>query len=125
MGMVQLCAWDVFHPTNLNTMKKILICMLIAVNVFTMFPSSLLANGVKTTDSLALSHPVDSSYSKELTARLNTIKEMDKSSLSREEKKALRAELRETKKLLRENEGGIYLSVGAVILIVVLLIIFL
>ncbi|MBK7964083.1 MAG: hypothetical protein IPK10_01325 [Bacteroidetes bacterium] len=74
---------------------------------------------------MTLTNPVDSTNSKELLARLEEMKAMDMSTMSRVEKKGLRNEVRETKKQLRENEGGIYISVGAAILIVVLLILFL
>ena len=106
-------------------MKKLIICLLITVNTFTFFPSPLMANEGKVTDSLTLVQPIDSTNSKELLARLEEIKAMDMSAMSRVEKKELRNEVRETKKLLRDNEGGIYLSVGAIIIIVLLLIILL
>ena len=106
-------------------MKKLIMCLLIVVNAFTLMPTNLKANGGKTTDSLTLTQPIDSSNSKELVARLEEIKAMDMSAMSRVEKKELRKEVRDTKKQLRENDGGIYLSVGAIILIVVLLIILL
>ena len=106
-------------------MKKLILCLLLIVNTITLLPASINANGVKTTDSLTLTNSVDSTNSKELLARLEEMKAMDMSTMSRVEKKGLRNEVRETKKQLRENEGGIYISVGAAILIVVLLILFL
>jgi len=60
-----------------------------------------------------------------LLARLDEINNMDKSSLDRAKKREMRKEVRSIKKELNENHGGVYLSVGAVILIVVLLIILL
>lgn len=56
--------------------------------------------------------------------RLHEIKEMDKSELTRIEKKELRKEARAIKSALRTTGNGIYLSIGAllVILIVILLI---
>ncbi len=59
-----------------------------------------------------------------LTSRLEEIKAMDKSSMTRTEKKALRKEVKAIRKSM-DSSGGIYLSVGAVILIIVLLIILL
>lgn len=59
----------------------------------------------------------------EIESRVNEIKEMDKSQLSKEERKALRSELKELKQEARG--GGIYLSTGAVIIIVLLLVILL
>jgi len=59
----------------------------------------------------------------EIEARVNEINEMDKSQLSRADRKALRGELKALKK--EAQGGGIYLSLGAVIIIVLLLIILL
>lgn len=60
-----------------------------------------------------------------LIDRLEEIKEMDKTSMTKAEKKDLRNELRETKKEITRNGGGVYLSVGALILVIVLLILLL
>lgn len=57
--------------------------------------------------------------------RLEEIKEMDKSELSRTEKRELRKEVRSIKKELRSTGNGVYLSVGAIIIIVLLLILLL
>lgn len=57
--------------------------------------------------------------------RLEEIKEMDKSDLSRAEKKELRKEVRSIKKELRSTGNGVYLSVGAIIIIILLLILLL
>ncbi|WP_228779962.1 hypothetical protein [Aquiflexum lacus] len=60
-----------------------------------------------------------------LKNRLEEIKKMDKSSLTKAERIELRKELRETKKEITRNNGGVYLSVGALILVIVLLILLL
>lgn len=60
-----------------------------------------------------------------LLDRLDEINAMDKANLSREEKRALRKEVRATEHQLREIGGGVYISAGAIILILILLIIFL
>lgn len=57
--------------------------------------------------------------------RLEEIKEMDKSNLTRAEKKELRKEVRAIKKELRSTGNGVYLSVGAIIIIILLLILLL
>ena len=57
--------------------------------------------------------------------RLEEIKEMDKSDLSRVEKKELRKEVRAIKSDLKSTGNGVYLSVGAIIIIVLLLILLL
>ena len=67
---------------------------------------------------------LNSKRSAAMTARLNEINNMDKSNLSRSEKRALRKEV-----LAIRDDGhghsGIYLSVGAVIIIILLLILLL
>lgn len=61
----------------------------------------------------------------QLQNRLDEIKEMDKRALSASEKRMLRREVRDIKKELAVMNGGIYLSVGAIILIALLLILLL
>ena len=60
-----------------------------------------------------------------LVNRVEEIRKMDKSNLTRVEKKALRSELREMKQQARVLEKGVYLSVGAIIIIILLLILIL
>lgn len=61
-----------------------------------------------------------------MLARLEEIKEIDASTLVRAEKRELRREVRSIDKDLREyNGGGLYISVGAAILIILLLILLL
>jgi len=60
----------------------------------------------------------------EISTRVNEIKEMDKSGLSKSERKAIKKELREMRKESRETKG-VYLSVGAIIIIILLLILIL
>ena len=60
-----------------------------------------------------------------LTKRLEEINGMNKSALSRTEKKALRKEVRTIERSLRDIGGGVYISAGAIIVILILLIIFL
>jgi len=60
-----------------------------------------------------------------ITKRVEEIKAMDKSDMSRSEKKALRKELKEMKQQARAAGGGVYLSVGAIIIIILLLILIL
>ncbi|MGN6292228.1 MAG: hypothetical protein ACTHMV_05730 [Chitinophagaceae bacterium] len=60
----------------------------------------------------------------EIRNRVEEIKAMDKSTLSRAEKKALKKELRQMNKEAKEIKG-IYLSFGAIIIIILLLILLL
>ncbi len=57
--------------------------------------------------------------------RLDEIKTMDKSKLNTIQKKELRKEIKTIKAELRTTNNGIYLSVGAIIIIVLLLILIL
>ena len=59
-----------------------------------------------------------------LIDRLEEINSLDKSKLSRAEKKELRKEVKEIQKTM-DIGGGVYISVGALILIIILLIILL
>ena len=65
---------------------------------------------------------VDAAKAQTLIARLNEINAMDKSTLNKSEKKQLRIEVRHIRSQLKELNSGIYLSVGAVIIILLLLI---
>lgn len=58
----------------------------------------------------------------DLKNRLEEIRAMDMSKLSRKEKKMLRGEVKEIKKEIKAISGGVYLSVGAIILIALLII---
>ncbi|MDQ7947804.1 MAG: hypothetical protein REI78_11390 [Pedobacter sp.] len=60
-----------------------------------------------------------------ITNRVDEIRKMDKSHLTKAERKALRAELRQMKEQARAMSGGVYLSVGAIIIIILLLILIL
>ncbi len=60
-----------------------------------------------------------------IIARLKEIKSMDKSTLTSSEKKELKKEVRALKSHYKDISGGVYLSTGAIILLVVLLIILL
>ena len=61
----------------------------------------------------------------EITRRVEEIKSIDRSSLTREERKDLRNELVSMKKEAKAMSGGVYLSVGAIIIIILLLILIL
>jgi hypothetical protein len=60
-----------------------------------------------------------------LLQRLYEIKDMDKSHLTRSEKRDLRNEVKSIKKEMKARSQGVYLSVGAIIIIVLLLILLL
>lgn len=55
--------------------------------------------------------------------RLEEIKDMDKSEMTRAEKKELRKEVRAIKAEVRSSGNGLYISAGAIIIILLLIII--
>lgn len=57
--------------------------------------------------------------------RVEAIKAMDKSQLSKEQKQELKSELKTMKTEAKAMGGGVYLSVGAIIIIILLLILIL
>ena len=61
----------------------------------------------------------------QIERRVEEIKNIDRSTLSRQERKDLRKELLEMKKEAKANSGGVYLSVGAIIIILLILILIL
>ncbi|MFZ4100370.1 MAG: hypothetical protein ACOYKR_00315 [Sphingobacterium thalpophilum] len=81
--------------------------------------SSVMANDVKSKPALTENQIARIS---DLTRRVEEIKNMDKSDLSRTQRKALRNELIDIKKEVKATNGGVYLSVGAIIIILLVLI---
>ncbi len=82
------------------------------------------------TPALAANHPEAVTHNTEARAielknRLEDIRALDKSKLSTKERKALRMEVKGIKKELSTMAGGVYLSIGAIVLIVLLLILLL
>lgn len=93
------------------------------VVVFAFSPAGLYASKVETPNGTT---PVESVEMQVLRNRLNEIRAMNKSNLSRAEKKELRQELRGmNSSAAAGNNRGIYLSIGAVIIIILLLILLL
>lgn len=61
----------------------------------------------------------------QIIRRVDEIRAMDRSQLSRSDRKALKNELKQLKQEARVMKGGVYLSVGAIIIIILLLILLL
>jgi hypothetical protein len=74
---------------------------------------------------VASTTPVTGMESYPTMARLNEIKNMDKSKLTKAERRELRKEVRAIKDSRKANGGGVYISAGAIIIILLLLIILL
>jgi len=109
-------------------MKKSMIYLMAISLSLTFFPvitSAANNNKARPVESRKPVQPSDSAEANTLVLRLNEIKTIDKSSLNAAEKKSLRKEVKATEKKLNSLGGGVYLSVGAAILIIVLLIVLL
>jgi len=59
----------------------------------------------------------------EIESRIAEIKAMDISELSKEERKSVKKELKEMKKEAKQVGGGVYISAGAIIIILLLILI--
>ena len=94
-------------------MKK----LIIAAFVFLLMATSIPVQAVENTTNLTKTEQANA-----LIARLNEINEVEKSSLTFKQKRAMRKEVRHINKELRQINGGVYLSAGAIIIIVLLLI---
>ncbi len=96
--------------------------------IFRLIVFSLLIIGYTPTLSLAAELPLTVNSNpievQKQIDRLNEIKSMDVKTLSREQRKELRHEVKSIKKTTSSN-GGVYLSVGAIIIIILLLILIL
>lgn len=106
-----------------SLMKKFIVCGLISLLAFSITPTPLQAKSNPVTTNSTPSS--GNSQSQALHLRLEEIKEMDKTQLTSLERKELRKEVKSIKKQLETMNGGVYLSVGAVIIIVLLLILLL
>jgi hypothetical protein len=95
------------------------------LNVKSLLFLIMLAFAVPSVASATAAAPVENpseQRANQLNNRLEEIRAMNMKTLSRKEKKALRGEVRAIKKEMAEISGGVYLSVGAIILIVLLII---
>jgi hypothetical protein len=99
-------------------MKKLILSTITVMLLSTLSSTQVMAASTPKT-----SAPVESAEVTALLNRLNEIRDMDKSTLSRVEKKELRKEVQSTKEALRDHGyGGFYISGGAVIIIILLII---
>ena len=102
-------------------MKRNIRCFTVGLLILSVTPSQLFANVPKNAAPVAAE--LSDAEVTVLTHRLNEIKDMDMSNMSRPDKKALRKEVKEIQKVMSGGNGGIYISVGALIIIILLLII--
>jgi len=105
-------------------MKNLRFYIIMMVFSLSFIPSTILASEKNTADVPVTTNEMPAEV-KTMLNRLEEIKNMDKSNMSRSEKKELRAEVKTIKKNLKASNHGIYLSIGAVIIIILLLILLL
>jgi hypothetical protein len=108
------------------TTKKLFSIASLFLLIFFTFPA--FANDVPVADPITNTIPVPAEPNPRvqvLVNRLTEIKSMDKSNMTRSEKKELRQEVRSIKKEMKGLDQRVYLSVGAIIIIILLLILIL
>lgn len=88
------------------------------------FPSTISASEKNPIEAEAKSKEMPAEV-KNMLNRLEEIKKMDKSNMSRAEKKELRKEVKTIKANLKATGNGVYLSIGAIIIVILLLILLL
>jgi len=117
------------HDTKIKHMKSriyaIFIGMLLAVTVTSSFAANIDDKRPKK-DRVERRSDANARHARleQIKSRVDEIKRMDKSTLTKAEKKALKGELKDLKKEARATKG-VYLSVGAIIIIILLLILIL
>lgn len=112
-----------FKNQTMITKKILRITSLVLFMAITLpASSSLIAPGSSKTNSAS---NTENSRAQQLEQRLEEIKNIDKSKITRLEKKSLRKEVKAIKKEGKEISGGVYLSVAAIIIIILLLILLL
>ncbi|MBK9389269.1 MAG: hypothetical protein IPN68_03420 [Bacteroidetes bacterium] len=106
-------------------MKKLIMCIMALYVSFTFIPVKLNAASNIESSSPSASGNARPPESKEVKAkllRLDEIKAIDKSELKSSERKELRSEANALHSEVRHSHGGFYISGGAVILILILII---
>ena len=110
-------------------MKKITLCLMAICLSFTFLSQQLNAATTDETSSVVVTKSAESVEAAEaaeaqaLLLRLEEIKAMDKSMLTAEEKKDLRNEVLAIKESLKEVSGGIYISAGVLLIILIVVLI--
>jgi hypothetical protein len=106
-------------------MKKIVFCLMATILSLTFLPLQSNAATTGPSSSLAAPKPTESAEAKTLELRLNEINAMDETKLKSAEKKNLRKEVKSINHKLRTLSGGVYISAGLLVLILILLIVLL
>ncbi|HET6991986.1 MAG TPA: hypothetical protein VFJ43_11710 [Bacteroidia bacterium] len=103
-------------------MKKIILYTLTSFLAFSFIPEQSKATG----EPIRTEQAIDSVARKtNLENRLAEIRMLDKTTMTHDEKKAVNQEKRLLQKTLHDGYGGIYISVGGLLLIILILILIL
>lgn len=100
-------------------MKKLMYVLSFLVMVFAFGLEASAASSKKVKEELS---PEQKERLSEIEVRVEEIKAMDFSEMSKEERKEVKNELKDMKVEAKQMGGGVYLSVGAIIIILLLLI---
>lgn len=100
-------------------MKKLMYVLSFLVMVFAFEVDASAASNKKDKEELS---PEQKERLSEIEVRVEEIKAMDFSEMSKEERKEVKNELKDMKVEAKQMGGGVYLSVGAIIIILLLLI---
>lgn len=111
---------------KINAMKKFFTILMAAMLTLTILPVTISAAPGENPSSLVTTKPdvtpKESAEANALLLRLDEIKTMDMSKLEAKDKKALRKEVRSIKRDLKDISGGVYVSAGVLIVVLILLI---
>lgn len=105
-----------------NIQKALIMAIFISMLIL---PSQMRANNLPVKSPSPIENPVETARAQILLDRLDQIKSLDKKDISATEKKALKQETKSIKKELKQISGGVYLSAGTLIIILLILIILL
>jgi hypothetical protein len=101
-------------------MKKLMACTATAVMLVTITPIQ--SKAKKNPASISVTGK-ESAELAAITNRVTEINAMDRSTMSPSEKREIRKELRALKKEATQHSGGVFISTGVLVLIIVLIII--
>lgn len=104
-------------------MKKLIQGTFLVFMLLSVMPITLKAEKAKTEKKVMTE--VETTKANVLITRLKEIEAMDKSALTRTERRVLRKEVKSINSNLANLNGGVYLTTGAIIIIILLLILIL
>ena len=107
-------------------MKKFIFCLMATILTLTFLPIQSFAATKEDPSSLVVTkppEPAEAAEAKALVTRLDEIKAMDMSTLKSADKKVLRKEVRSIKRELKTISGGVYISAGLLIVILIILVV--